>query len=304
MIERFEVVVTRAVGLGATGLLLTAMAGCCFGGAPNVPPPPVTSPVGGGGGTGTTPPPPIASGAPITLAPGFAPDPTVTVGNAGGPVDASTMGSMCRGTIGSGPNVSLTTTAAMPSLRLVVNSPQDTTLVVRLSDGRVLCDDDGGGYPNPMVSGAFPAGTHQIYVGTYNPSATGAGFTLGFTTNPTVTAGSLGAAPPPTAPVGVPVAGGALPRDCGTMTPQFGPLSVGSSVVLGVHTSYTGPNGQGGTIAPGAEEELNWAPEMLPFVGQRTTVTGLEGVDGAGCTVIRVAADNGQYYWRVRDMTL
>jgi hypothetical protein len=298
VIERF---VTHAVGLGATGLLLTAVAGCCFGGTPNVPPPPVTSPVGGGA---VTTPPPVACGAPITLAPGFAPDPTLTVGNAGGPVQASTMGAACRGTIASAPNVSLTTTGAMPNLRIVVSSPQDTTLVVRLADGRVLCDDDGGGYPNPMVSGSFPAGTHQVYVGTYNPGATGAGFTLGFTTNPTVTASSLGAAPPPTAHIGTPVAGGALPRDCGTMTPQFGPLSVGSSVVLGVHTSYTGPNGQGGMVAPGGEEELNWTPEMQPYVGQRTTVTGLEGVDGAGCSVVQVAADNGQYYWRVRDMTL
>jgi hypothetical protein len=43
---------------------------------------------------------------------------------------------------------------------------------------------------------------------------------------------------------------------------------------------------------------------MQPYVGQRTAVTGLEGLDAAGCTVVRVAADQGQFFWRVRDMTL
>ncbi len=301
MIDRVQIWATRTAGALGSIALSVAAAGCCFGGVPNVPPPPVTSPGGGGGGTVPTLPPPVGATA-ITLAPGFAPDPTLVVGNAGGPIDASTMGSMCRGTIAGAPNVTLTTAAAIPNLRIVVSSPQDTTLIVRLSDGRVLCDDDGGGYPNPMVSGAFPAGAHQVYVGTYNASATGAGFTMGFTTNPTVTAGTLGAPPPPSLPP--PSGGGAIPRECGSGVALFGPLSIGSSVMLGAHSSYTGPNGQGGMVAPGAEEELNWSPEMQPFVGQRTTVTSLEGVDGAGCTVIKVAADQGQFYWRVRDMTL
>ncbi|MBX7196456.1 MAG: hypothetical protein K1X94_30665 [Sandaracinaceae bacterium] len=296
MIERVEIV-SRICIVGASGLLAASVAGCCFGGHPSVPPPPVTSP-GTTVGPGTVT--PVAAGSSITLAPGFAPDPTLTVGNAGGPVEASTMGAACRGTIGLGPNIALTTTAAIPNLRIVVSSAQDTTLVVRLSDGRVLCDDDGGGYPNPMVSGSFPPGTHQVYVGTYNASATGAGFSLGFTTNPTVNAGSLTAVPPPP----IPVAGGAVPRECGLRVAQFGPLSIGSSVLLGAHSSWTGPNGQGGVVTPGAEEELNWTPEMQPFVGQRTTITSLEGLDGAGCAVAKVAADGGQFYWRVRDMTL
>jgi hypothetical protein len=300
VIERFGVW-ARARGAGmaaASGALAAALAGCCFGGAPSLPPPPVPPP----------PVPPLAGAAPSTatvhgtavaLAPGFAPDPTLLVGNAGGPVEASTMGAECRGTVGAAPNFVLQTAAAMPNLRVVVSSPADTTLVVRLSDGRVLCDDDGGGYPNPMVSGSFPAGSHQIYVGTYSPDATGAAFTLGLTANPTVTAASLGAAPP------IPgVLPGALPRQCGASTADFGPITVGASVLLGAHTSYTGPDGQGGLVAPGSESELNWSPEMQPYVGQRTAVTGLEGLDAAGCTVVRVAADQGQFFWRVRDMTL
>lgn len=299
MIERFFAGrVQGAVISMSSGLVASVIAGCCFGGSPNTPPPPVTPP--GGGGTTVTPPTPTAASA-ITLAPGFAPDPTLVVGNAGGPVQASTMGAMCRGTIGNAPNVTLTTTAMIANLRVVVNAPQDTTLVVRLANGQVLCDDDGGGYPNPMVSGIFPAGQHQIYVGTYNPTATGVGFTLGFTTNPSVSAGTLGAAPPPTLP---PTAGGAIPTACGLSQPAFGPLSIGTGVVLGAHTPYVGPDGIGGQVTPGSENELNWVPDMQAFVGQRTTITTLEGVDGAGCAVVKVAADNGAYYWRVRDMRL
>lgn len=302
MIDRVHVWAAQGTRVMTSSLLSVLAAGCCFGGVPNIPPPPVTSPGPGGGTTVTTP--PVAASA-ITLAPGFAPDPTLTVGNAGGPVEASTMGGSCRGTIGAAPNITLTTTAAISGLRVVVSSPQDTTLVVRLADGTVLCDDDGGGYPNPMVSGSFPAGSHSIYVGTYSPSATGAGYTLAFTTNPTVNAGSLGTAPPPTIPPTT-IAGGTgpIPRNCGSPIGNFGPLSLGSSVVLGVHSSYTGPNGSGGMVLPGSADELNWAPDMQPFVGQRTTVTSLEGADTAGCTVIRVAADNGSHFWRVRDMTL
>jgi len=302
VIERFfvgrlgETAIRVSSALVATGLLGVAVAGCCFGGSPNTPPPPVTPP---GGGTTVTPPQPTAASA-ITLAPGFAPDPTLVVGNAGGPVQASTMGAMCRGTIGTAPNVTLTTTAMISNLRIVVNAPQDTTLIVRLANGQVLCDDDGGGYPNPMVSGMFPPGQHQVYVGTYNPTATGVGFTLGFTTNPSVSAGSLGAAPPPT----LPPTGGAIPSPCGLSHPALGPLSIGSSVVLGVHTPYVGPDGIGGMVGPGSENELNWVPDMQAYVGQRTTITSLEGVDGAGCSVAKVAADNGGFYWRVRDMRL
>ncbi len=81
--------------------------------------------------------------------------------------------------------------------------------------------------------------------------------------------------------------------------PVYGPLNVGSSVVLGMHTPWTGPDGQGGTVSM----DTNWTAEMNPFVGQRTTVTQLGGLDTAGCPGIRVAADNGQYFWRLRNVT-
>ena len=43
---------------------------------------------------------------------------------------------------------------------------------------------------------------------------------------------------------------------------------------------------------------------MQPFVGQRARITQLVGVDDQGCPVVNIDADQGQYFWRVRDMTL
>jgi hypothetical protein len=299
----------RSFVAAASGAAMSVVvAGCCFGGNPIIPPPPVDPPVTGGGGTvfgggtvsgGATG--PVVSGGAITIAPGFAPDPTVTTGTAGGPVQASSMGVSCRGTIATAPNVILTTTGAIPNLRILVNAPQDTTLVVRLANGQVLCDDDGGGYPNPAVTGSFPPGQHQIFVGTYNPSATGVGYTLGLTTNPGLTPVMLGVGAPPSIP---PPVVGAIPTQCGLSTPSFGPLSIGSSVVPGVHSPYVGPDGAGGMVTAGSESSLNWVPDMQAFVGQRTTITSLEGLDGAGCSVVKIAADGGQFYWRIRDMRL
>ena len=52
-------------------------------------------------------------------------------------------------------------------LRLVGSAQQDTTLVVRTPTGAFLCDDDGGGNFNPLVQGAFPPGSYQVWVGSY-----------------------------------------------------------------------------------------------------------------------------------------
>jgi len=50
---------------------------------------------------------------------------------------------------------------------------------------------------------------------------------------------------------------------------SYGPIEVGSSVVLGTHTGWTGPDGYGGTVT----DYTWWAPEMAAYVGTRTVVT-------------------------------
>ncbi len=81
-----------------------------------------------------------------------------------------------------------------------------------------------------------------------------------------------------------------VPQYCGMSVASYGPITVGTSVTLGYHTPWSG--------------DANWADEMGRWVGSRTVVTSLEGLDEVGCPVVRVAADGGQYYWRIRNMSL
>lgn len=170
-----------------------AASGCCFGGTPTVTPPvtaplPMGAPTPGAPGAPTAAPAAVIAPQAITLAPGFAPDPTVVQVTAGGPVDGDTMVSpseWCPGNYPAAAQVTLTTSAALPNLRVVVRGPenQDTTLAIRFADGHVVCNDDGAGWPNPAIDTTdFPAGTHQIFVGTFH---TGEALpaTVGFTTN-------------------------------------------------------------------------------------------------------------------------
>jgi len=259
--------------------LAAGSAGCCFGN--RTPPPPPSTEATPGAQTA------------LTLAPGFAPDPTIVTGTAGGMVAASTMGPTCVGSIASAPNVVITTTAPFSTLRFVVSASQDTTLVVHLANGQVLCDDDSGGSLNPAATAAVPPGRHEIYVGEYNRSSVGTPFRLGITTSATVDSTMVSAG-----------LQGGIPTACGLREAVFGPLQPGTMVTLAVHSPYTGPDGQGHIIGPADEGALNWAPAMQTYVSQRTVITGFAGLDTAGCPIARVAADGGQFTWRIRDMHL
>lgn len=124
----------------------------------------------------------------LALAPGFSGEPSLT-GSAGGSRAARGLGSGCVGSIAEAPSAILHVTDAFTGLQVLARSDQDTTLVILHPDGSYSCDDDSGGSRNPLVSGAFAAGDHQIWVGTYSAGRT-AGFTLSF-----AEAGSASAAP-------------------------------------------------------------------------------------------------------------
>jgi hypothetical protein len=83
-----------------------------------------------------------------------------------------------------------------------------------------------------------------------------------------------------------------LPQECGKteVTADYGPVTVGSVVMLGHHRAVDGDD--------------NWAPEMNAYVGHVSRVTRLSGVDGQGCPGVRVELDGGQWFWRLRDLTL
>jgi hypothetical protein len=87
---------------------------------------------------------------------------------------------------------------------------------------------------------------------------------------------------------------------CGMTTPSYGTIGVGSIVTLGRHAPWTGPTGDPTT--PFVTGDDNWAPAMDGFVGRRAVVAELDGLDGAGCAGVRVDVDQGEWFWRVRDL--
>jgi hypothetical protein len=95
---------------------------------------------------------------------------------------------------------------------------------------------------------------------------------------------------PPTATRPSPTSGGLVPQTCGMTagTADYGPIEVGTVVVLGRHREVEGDD--------------NWAGGMDEYVGKSTTVTKLSGVDAQGCPGVRVEIDGGQYFWRIRDL--
>lgn len=178
----------RILPLGAGFLMALGAAGCCMSGTGPVPVPgPIPSAVPAAI--------PAVDESAVTLGAGFAPDPYIVTTVAGGPIPGSTMSSgdvSCGGYLPAVPNVTLTTTTPVAGLRVVVRGHvgADPVLAVRLADGRVFCDDDGGGYPNPAITADVPAGVHQVYVGSFR-SGESLPATVAFTTNPALTFDSL-----------------------------------------------------------------------------------------------------------------
>lgn len=131
----------------------------------------------------------------VTLSSGFVPDPHTARGQAAGSVQASSLGpnaAACAGAIPTAPQHTLTLQDDFANLRILVNARagSDTTLVIRKPDGSFACNDDGEAL-NPIVEGAFPAGTYQVYIGTYSEGES-VPYVIGFSELASVTAADLG----------------------------------------------------------------------------------------------------------------
>lgn len=234
---------------------------------------------GGSGGEAPRTAPTIV-GANATIGPGFG---TLTLsGAAGGPYASSVIGGTCTGYMTGLPSHVVEVTADVGMVTLEGSATIDTVLFVRTSTGEVLCDDDGGGYPNPHLAVEMTPGRYQIWYATYSPGGVG-DYTLTLTEHPMHTVGSFAG----------------VPSYCGLATADYGPITVGTSVVLGAHTGWTGPDGHGGTVT----DDTWWADPMWTYVGQRTVVTELAGLDPVGCPYVRVAIDGGSWGWRIRDLS-
>lgn len=116
----------------------------------------------------------------FTIGAGFTPDPQTGSGVSGGPVDASSFGANCVGSIDDSPDHQITVTSTL-DLTLYALSSVDTTLVVRGPAG-TFCDDDSHGGLNPEVNARLTPGVYDVYIGNYDDESQ-ARYTLTLTEN-------------------------------------------------------------------------------------------------------------------------
>jgi hypothetical protein len=108
----------------------------------------------------------------VTIGPKFSPDPFIVRGMSGGPLPANkvvnrkeTPTGPCTGFVDSKPDHILKLKSKFNYLKVVVESPEDTTLIIS-GPGGIWCNDDFDG-KNPGILGEWLPGTYQIWVGSY-----------------------------------------------------------------------------------------------------------------------------------------
>lgn len=157
---------------------------------------------------------PAAPAEEISIAPSFAPDPMVRMVSAGGTVRGSEMrvtGSSCTyASYPSAPQLVVTLTTPQPGLRFLTHSGSvDSALAVRMPNGQVLCDDDGGENLDAALDMPGLPGRYEIFVGTWNRAAAGSIVTFAITSRRDVFTDALPepiavpSAPPGTPPPGI-----------------------------------------------------------------------------------------------------
>ncbi|PSB13007.1 hypothetical protein C7B76_21400 [filamentous cyanobacterium CCP2] len=110
----------------------------------------------------------------VTLSPNFAPDPITVRGISGGSQTASdltgrteTSTGACVGYVDTRPDHTIVLTSFFDYLSLEVQSPENTTLVIR-GPGGVWCNDIYAGQ-NPGIVGQWFSGTYEVWVGSSTP---------------------------------------------------------------------------------------------------------------------------------------
>ena len=107
----------------------------------------------------------------IALARNFRPDPIQIAGTAGGSINIAKLAGIdakCRGFAGSQPNHIINLSTNFPMLDILAytgNINDDLTMLVKGSNGLVICADDENQRRNPQLSRRLPQGTYQIWVG-------------------------------------------------------------------------------------------------------------------------------------------
>ncbi|HJL15482.1 MAG TPA: hypothetical protein RMH99_07505 [Sandaracinaceae bacterium LLY-WYZ-13_1] len=166
-----------------------------------------------------------------SLRQGFMPDPHILRGTMGGPVRASQVNSSCRGHITPNPSHVIRTRTGFRQIRFVVNGARDSTLLVMLPNGQVICDDDGGEGTHALISTSSPPGRIRVWVGSYSSSSTGQPYTLGVTELGHIAASNLPSPSGGAAPSRPPQASGLSPQ----MPPGFGRVALRSGFMPDPH---------------------------------------------------------------------
>jgi hypothetical protein len=116
-------------------------------------------------------PPPIFGD--IRVGDNFSPDPLVVRGMSGGSIPArrvagraETPTGPCTGFVDEEPDHSLELASKFDYLKLEVDSPEDTTLIV-IGPGGSWCNDEFDG-ENPGIIGEWLPGTYKIWIGSYH----------------------------------------------------------------------------------------------------------------------------------------
>ncbi len=184
----------------------------------------------------------------VTLEAGFADDPHSVSINAGGDIDASSLGGSCVGMIGDPPDFDLYYTPGDLPLYLSAMSDSDISLVVNLPDGSWVCDDDSAGNLNPGLTFDSPQdGLYDIWIGNLsgegNPASTLFISELSYQTDGAVVGGS-----------GVDFSG----------TPYFGEVTLESGFSEDPYSIYISAGGanDASTVAAGCVGSIGGPPDF------------------------------------------
>lgn len=108
----------------------------------------------------------------VTIRPRFSPDPMVIRGISGGSIPADRIAGRvetptgpCVGFTDREPDHTLELKAFFNYLSLQVQSPEDTTLIIK-GPGGTWCNDESAG-KNPGIAGQWQRGKYRVWVGSY-----------------------------------------------------------------------------------------------------------------------------------------
>lgn len=108
----------------------------------------------------------------VTIGKNFSPDPFTVRGMSGGSIPGNQVSKRpdtptgpCTGFVDEAPDHKLELTSKFDYLKVQVQSPEDTTIIIK-GPGGIWCNDELDG-KNPGIAGEWLPGTYQIWVGSY-----------------------------------------------------------------------------------------------------------------------------------------